>query len=264
MRRNPPAPSRKPVKEYLPQCSQALTDDAWHLNRAKALEYNLLTMSLNRKIESIEVEHPEVLEALAVAESPREQTKALATLSMHQEPHCPRLRSHPRPTAPNPSRTPRAGRELAEASRAYQNHARRRKLPFVPSEYGFVLPIAEIEAACQANPISSPTAEHVTIDRGEKPSDKEKNMNRRRFGIALGTVVAGLIAGAALQAQDENPKPDKKTKKEKHDCKGMNSCKGKGGCKTGDNGCAGKNSCKGKGGCAVPAEDRPPGLSHAV
>jgi hypothetical protein len=77
-------------------------------------------------------------------------------------------------------------------------------------------------------------------------------MNRRKFGIALGTVVAGLTAGAALNAQDEQPKPAKKTKVAKHDCKGQNSCKGQGGCKTGDNGCKGKNSCKGKGGCAVP------------
>ena len=78
-------------------------------------------------------------------------------------------------------------------------------------------------------------------------------MNRRKFGIALGTAVAGLTAGAAM-AQDA-PAPKKgKTKAAKHDCKGMNDCKGQGGCKTGDNGCKGKNSCKGKGGCAVPAK----------
>lgn len=82
-------------------------------------------------------------------------------------------------------------------------------------------------------------------------------MNRRKFGLALGTVVAGLTAGAALKAQDDDTKTDKKkTKAAKHDCKGQNSCKGQGGCKTGDNGCSGKNSCKGKGGCAVPAKDK--------
>jgi hypothetical protein len=79
-------------------------------------------------------------------------------------------------------------------------------------------------------------------------------MNRRKFGIALGTVVAGLTAGAALKA-DDTATTTKKVKKEKHACQGKNSCKGKGGCKTGDNGCAGKNSCKGKGGCAVPPKD---------
>jgi hypothetical protein len=74
----------KPVGALEFQLSQSLADDAWRLNRAKALENNLLTMSLNRKIEPIEVEHPEVRDALAVAEALREQTKALATLSMHQ------------------------------------------------------------------------------------------------------------------------------------------------------------------------------------
>ena len=84
-------------------------------------------------------------------------------------------------------------------------------------------------------------------------------MNRRKFGIALGAAIAGLTAGAALQAQDTPPadkpaKKAKKTKAAKHDCKGQNACKGQGGCKTGDNGCKGKNSCKGKGGCSVPAK----------
>ncbi len=80
-------------------------------------------------------------------------------------------------------------------------------------------------------------------------------MNRRNFGLALGTAVAGLAAGAALNAQDD-PKPTKKTKAAKHDCQGKNACKGQGGCSTGDNGCAGKNSCKGKGGCSVPAKEK--------
>lgn len=82
-------------------------------------------------------------------------------------------------------------------------------------------------------------------------------MDRRKFGVALGTAIAGLTAGAAL-AQDSDKTTKKATKKdkvEKHDCKGKNSCKGKGGCSTGDNGCAGKNSCKGKGGCAMPADN---------
>jgi hypothetical protein len=66
------------------QLAQCFAGDAWRLNRAKALENNLRTISSNRKIESIDVEYPEVRDALAVAESLRKQTKALATLSMHQ------------------------------------------------------------------------------------------------------------------------------------------------------------------------------------
>ena len=74
-------------------------------------------------------------------------------------------------------------------------------------------------------------------------------MNRRNFSKAMGAVVAGMTAGAALGASDDDTK--KKTKVAKHDCKGKNACKGQGGCSSGDNGCAGKNSCKGKGGCGM-------------
>ena len=73
-------------------------------------------------------------------------------------------------------------------------------------------------------------------------------MNRRNFGLALGTVVAGLAAGAALSAQDD-PKPKKKAKAAKHDCKGQNGCKAQGGCTTDKHACKGQNDCKGQGGC---------------
>ncbi len=71
-------------------------------------------------------------------------------------------------------------------------------------------------------------------------------MDRREFTKIMGAVVAGMVAGAKVLAEEK-----KADAKEKHACKGMNSCKGNGGCKTGDAGCAGKNSCKGKGGCAT-------------
>ena len=74
----------KPIGALEIQLAQSLAEDAWRLNRAKAIETNLLTMSLNRRSESIDVEHPEVREAFVVADALREQTKALATLSMHQ------------------------------------------------------------------------------------------------------------------------------------------------------------------------------------
>ena len=79
----------------------------------------------------------------------------------------------------------------------------------------------------------------------------DSNMNRRAFNRAMGAVVAGMIAGSRLRA-DEKKADDKSAK---HVCKGKNDCKGQGGCKSGDNGCAGKNSCKGKGGCAVPPHE---------
>jgi hypothetical protein len=135
----------KPMGALEIQLAQSLADDAWRLNRAKAIETNLLTMPLNHKSESIDVEHPEVRDALAVAQALREQTKALATLSMHQN----RIaRAFDRTLAQlrqiQAERRERERVELSEASRAYQNHVRQTKAPFVPAEYGFVFPIAEI------------------------------------------------------------------------------------------------------------------------
>ncbi|HWW94688.1 MAG TPA: hypothetical protein VN375_15070 [Vicinamibacteria bacterium] len=78
-------------------------------------------------------------------------------------------------------------------------------------------------------------------------------MDRRNFTMIMGAVVAGMVAGSKLSADEK--KAEDKDKKDAHSCKGKNDCKGKGGCKSGDGGCAGKNSCKGKGGCAVPHKD---------
>src|SRR5262245_6476923 len=118
-------------------------------------------------------------------------------------------------------------------------------------------------------------------------------MDRREFNKIMGAVVAGMVAGSRLSAEDakkaEAPAADKHVCKghnackgkggckadpnkcaagkneckgkgncaaaaAKHECKGKNECKGAGGCKGGDAGCAGKNSCKGKGGCKVPVD----------
>jgi len=75
-------------------------------------------------------------------------------------------------------------------------------------------------------------------------------MDRREFTKIMGAVVAGMVAGSKVLADDKKAPA---ATADKHTCKGQNDCKGKGGCKTGDAGCAGKNSCKGKGGCASAA-----------
>jgi len=75
-------------------------------------------------------------------------------------------------------------------------------------------------------------------------------MDRRDFTKIMGAVVAGMVAGSKLSADDKKT-ADKAT--DKHICKGHNECKGKGGCKTDKNSCAGMNDCKGKGGCASKA-----------
>ena len=63
---------------------QSLADDSWRLNRAKAMENNLYALGLHDKSDSILTQNDQVRGALAMAASLGDQTKALATLSLHQ------------------------------------------------------------------------------------------------------------------------------------------------------------------------------------
>ena len=77
-------------------------------------------------------------------------------------------------------------------------------------------------------------------------------MRRRDLTALLGAAVAGIVAGARLDAHEAQPSP---APSPKHVCQGLNECKGQGACKHGcsGHGCHGKNDCRGKGGCAAKA-----------
>ena len=66
------------------QLVQTVADDYWRLNRAKAMENNLYTLGLQEQAERFENNRDQVRDALGAAAALRENTKALATLSMHQ------------------------------------------------------------------------------------------------------------------------------------------------------------------------------------
>ena len=133
------------------QLVQSLADDAWRLNRAKALENNLLSLGLYEKAASILTEREEVRDALAMAEALREQTKALSTLSTHQN----RLaRTFERTLTLlrqiQAERREQERIEMIRAGRIYRLHARQNKLegksePYNPAADGFVLTTAQIE-----------------------------------------------------------------------------------------------------------------------
>lgn len=55
-------------------------------------------------------------------------------------------------------------------------------------------------------------------------------MNRRKFSIALGSVIAGMTAGTLLMANDDQKTEKEKDKKGKNAKKDKSSCGGKGGC----------------------------------
>ena len=67
------------------QMAQSIAEDAWRMNRARVLENNLFALGLREQAESLADENPSVQAALAMAEALREQTRALATISMHSQ-----------------------------------------------------------------------------------------------------------------------------------------------------------------------------------
>jgi hypothetical protein len=141
----------KPVGALEIQLAQSLADDAWRLNRAKAIETNLLAIGLHRNTESTDADDPAVRDALAIAEALHEQTKALATLSLHQnriartfERNLTQFRQI------QEERRLQERRDLNTAAILYQGHLKLNKKsgsnePFHPADLGFVLTTAQIE-----------------------------------------------------------------------------------------------------------------------
>jgi hypothetical protein len=100
----------KPMGALEIQLAQSLADDAWRLNRAKALETDVLTLSLHGKDESI----VDVL---------RQQAKALATLSMHQNRISRTFKRNPTQFRQiQEERRERERRDMNTASVLYQGH----------------------------------------------------------------------------------------------------------------------------------------------
>jgi hypothetical protein len=133
------------------QLVQSLASQAWRLNRAEALETNLLTLGLHRHAESFVTENAQVHDALAIAAALGEQTKALSTLSLHQnriartfERTLKQLREI------QAERRAKDNQEMLRASWHYHLHAEENKAsgkiePYNPADHGFVFTTAEIE-----------------------------------------------------------------------------------------------------------------------
>src|SRR5437763_16087485 len=67
------------------QLTQTLADCSWRLNCARAYETNLLTLGTEEQAKTIVVDDAEIQYALATAKAYRDQVKALAAISMHEQ-----------------------------------------------------------------------------------------------------------------------------------------------------------------------------------
>jgi hypothetical protein len=135
----------KPVGTTEKQLVQSLADTSWRLNRAAALENNLIGLGFDEHSNSISTEHPEAHAAIVIIEAMREQTRQLAVLGLHTA----RLSRHFKETLKqlNDAQEKRRAIEathLREAAALYQMD-KKQGLPYNPAEDGFVFSTAEIE-----------------------------------------------------------------------------------------------------------------------
>jgi hypothetical protein len=133
------------------QLVQSLSSQAWRLNRAEALENNLLTLGMIEKSDSISTENAQVQDALAMAAALAQKAAALSTLSMHQnrvartfERTLKQLREI------QAERRAKEEREMELAARHYHLHEEENEEagktePYNPAADGFVLTTAQVE-----------------------------------------------------------------------------------------------------------------------
>ena len=127
------------------QLVQTLADCSWRLNRARAIETNLLTLGQIEAEGALKADHPEAAAALAMAQSYRDHARALANLSMLEQ----RLSRQFEKTLKQlrelqDERRNNEDWKMNRAAQLLQMH-QERELPYDPKEDGFVFSTDEIQ-----------------------------------------------------------------------------------------------------------------------
>ena len=136
-----------PVGPTETHLTQTLADCAWRLNRARALENNLLTIGLQRREDrQNENNYHEINTALATAEGIEARTRQLAMLSLHDA----RLTRQFDKTLTllkslQAERQAKLQADLEIAARIMQLHETETTTPYDPTQDGFVFSTQEIE-----------------------------------------------------------------------------------------------------------------------
>jgi hypothetical protein len=146
----------KPSGALETQIVQCIADDYWRLNRAKNLEGHLFALFIHQKAPGIETSNEQVRDSLAMADGLREQTKALATLSMHQQRINRTILSNVKLLKDlQAERLEKQKAEMARAATLYklhehQNAESKDPVPYNPSKDGFVFSTEEIDSYLEA------------------------------------------------------------------------------------------------------------------
>ena len=127
------------------QLVQTLADCSWRLNRARAIESNLLTLGLNEAQGAFNTGHPEADAALALATAYRDHTQALANLSILEQRISRQFEKALKQLfALQAERRDREGQQISRAAQLLQLH-KEKNLPYHAAEDGFVFSNSEIE-----------------------------------------------------------------------------------------------------------------------
>jgi hypothetical protein len=127
------------------QLVQTLADCSWRLNRARAIETNLLTLGQIEAEDAVHANHPEAAAALAMAHSYRDQAKALANLSMLEQRLSRQFEKALKQLQElQDKRRNTENWQMNRAAELLQMH-QERKLPYEPKEDGFVFSTDQIQ-----------------------------------------------------------------------------------------------------------------------
>ncbi len=146
----------KPSGALETQIVQSIADDYWRLNRAKNMEGHLFALFIHEKAPGIDTANEQVRDALAMAAGLREQTKALSTLSTHQQRINRTILSNVKLL--KELQTERLHKErwnMREAALLYKLHEHENAeskdpVPYNPAEDGFVFSTAAIDSYLEA------------------------------------------------------------------------------------------------------------------
>jgi hypothetical protein len=139
------------LDEYQPkgptetQLVQLLLDTFWQLNRAAAVQTNLLTLGITENEDRVRATHPDAETGLAMAIAYREHNRAFANIGIYRQ----RLaREFQRTLALlreiQAERRKNEERQLDNAAKLLKMH-QHANIPYQPSDDGFVFSTAEIE-----------------------------------------------------------------------------------------------------------------------
>lgn len=151
----PPTAYQCHIQRYFDECApqgsietqlvQTIADTAWRMNRVTALEANLLTTGMITHAAAQLTTEQAASDALAIAASISDQSRALATISQHEQRLVRQFHtSIARLREVQAERLQREQRLLRHAAAVFETH-KRKGLPYEPAEDGFVFSKEQIE-----------------------------------------------------------------------------------------------------------------------